>query len=215
MNDMLLAVLISIGLLLIVASLPLVPSTIIYRLFPDTVVAANGPLSGLTVRTTGAFSVYIIVFLCMVPFVYRTYDSISSLTSPSWTIQGNIILKDSNGRDIVDPATIKSLRVGLTPDIIETDGDSFTVKVPEIEHRIPNLTFSVGELGSKVVNVNKDGDYKIDRDTEHLAINIRSPIVVRLIRSGNYNPGAAPLAALTTAPAPADAASPGATAHGQ
>jgi hypothetical protein len=200
MNYSVLAILISIGLLLVVASLPLLPATVIYKLFPNTMVSADGPLSGLTVRTTGAFSVYIIVFLCMVPFVYRTFDAISNLTSPSWTIQGQIILKGSDGRDIVDQSTIKKMIVTLEPNLVGTSGDEFTVKVPEIEHRIPTLTFSVGDLGSKVVDVNHPGDLIIDRNDEHNTINIRNPVVVRLAGQGRYNPAAKPLKADLPAP---------------
>ena len=43
--------------------LPILPAVIIYRIFPDTKVAAQGPLRGLNIKTSGAFAAYVITVL--------------------------------------------------------------------------------------------------------------------------------------------------------
>jgi hypothetical protein len=63
MSNALMAVLVSMLLLFILTVLPLIPAVVIYALFPKTTVVTRGPLSGLTLKSSGAFSVYIIVFI--------------------------------------------------------------------------------------------------------------------------------------------------------
>ncbi|MEY3107246.1 MAG: hypothetical protein RIT35_1424, partial [Pseudomonadota bacterium] len=55
------AVLLSCLLYSLYVLLPMIPSIVIYRLFPDTKVALSGPISNLTLKSTGAFSAYIVV----------------------------------------------------------------------------------------------------------------------------------------------------------
>ena len=49
------AILALVGAHILWVLLPLAPAVLIYWLFPNTPVAVSGPLSGLTVRTGGAF----------------------------------------------------------------------------------------------------------------------------------------------------------------
>jgi hypothetical protein len=54
--------------------LPLIPAVLIYRLFPDTKVGVSGPLANLTVRASGAFAGYLVVFLIVMPLVNRSSE---------------------------------------------------------------------------------------------------------------------------------------------
>lgn len=105
----LLTVAVEIVFLLLLVVLPLIPAVLIYRLFPNTSVVANGPLSGLTLKSSGAFSVYIVVFLAISPFAYQTYGSIPTLLAQSWTIRGTISVKDAKGHDITDRRQLSEL----------------------------------------------------------------------------------------------------------
>jgi hypothetical protein len=200
------ASLMSMLLLFILVVLPLIPAVVIYALFPNTTVVASGPLSGLTLKSSGAFSVYIVVFLVMAPFAYQTAIEIANMSHPSWTIMGKIILKGNDGKNIADPTTMKNLQVTLSPNIIQMGGGTFTVSVPELDGRVPNFTFSVGDLGSTGFNVDDPGDAQIDRSDMHKTINIRTPVIVRLSGTGAYDAGLAPLQA--AGPAPANLADP-------
>ena len=55
--------------------LPLVPSVLIYRLFPNTAVAVSGPLANLTIRASGAFAAYLIIFVFTYPLIQTTKES--------------------------------------------------------------------------------------------------------------------------------------------
>src|SRR5215471_8392044 len=105
------AILALVGAHIIWVLLPLAPAVLIYWLFPNTPVAVSGPLSGLTVRTGGAFGAYLVVLLL-------TYGQLR-------TINQSIAL--------IDKYEIR-LRI-----VQETDGSLpiTVIKIPEFgEHRI-------------------------------------------------------------------------------
>ena len=183
MNPALLAVMISAMILVLLSLLPLGPAILIYKIFPDTKVVTNGPFSGLTLRSSGAFSIYFIVFLALAPFAIRTFNMVSLITSPSWTIVGKIKLIDSEGKSIPLLSIDKKILVTLTPDLIHVEKDYFKVKVPEIENSIPALTFSVGDLGSEVVNFENLGSYSISRDNDKKSITFDNPVSIRIIKA--------------------------------
>ena len=76
--------------------MPLLPAILIYRLFPNTQVAASGPLAGLTVKASGAFAAYLVVFVFIFPLVSTTGDAIGSGVRPFWEITGEIKLVDQD-----------------------------------------------------------------------------------------------------------------------
>src|SRR5262249_1973110 len=76
--DLVLIVLELLVLLGIWVALPLVPAILIYRYFPNTQVAASGPLAGLTVKASGAFAAYLVVFLLIFGLVSPIKDVIGS-----------------------------------------------------------------------------------------------------------------------------------------
>ncbi|HTQ12478.1 MAG TPA: hypothetical protein VMH86_01280 [Rhizomicrobium sp.] len=199
MNGTILAALFSMFLLVVLVSLPLLPAVIIYRLFPSTMVAASGPLSGLTLKSSGAFSVYIVVFLVMAPFAYRTYDLVNDVSSPSWTITGRLQLTDANGKAITDSSLLKAVKIDLSPSNIAMADGEFTITVPAINNTIPRLIFDLGDLGSSVVDVNDRKAFPQDHTGS--LIEFRQPIAMQLVSATPYNADAAPLQPLA-APAP-------------
>jgi hypothetical protein len=192
MNDTILAALFAILLLLVMVALPLIPAVVIYRLFPNTQVAASGPLSGLTLKSSGAFSAYIIVFLAMVPFVYRTYDSVGHVAAPSWRIAGRLSLTGPDGKPIPDQSILRSVKVALDPSNIDMAGGEFEVSVPAFDNSIPKLIFDFGSFGSRIVDVEDRKQFPQDRDGSQ--IHLRYPVAVPIVvAAGPYNLTAAPL----------------------
>jgi hypothetical protein len=103
MSDALITILIVLELLVLLGiwvALPLVPAILIYRYFPDTQVAASGPLAGLTVKASGAFAAYLVVFLLIFALVSPIKDVIGSGMRPFWEIRGKVKLVDENGKPI-------------------------------------------------------------------------------------------------------------------
>jgi hypothetical protein len=97
--------------------LPMIPSIVIYRLFPDTKVALSGPLSNLTLKSTGAFSAYIVVVVLGFFLIKNTHTIIAGMVQPMWTIKATIELQDTNGKRLDDQSALKYMDVFLKPDL--------------------------------------------------------------------------------------------------
>ena len=85
------AVFLGIGVFILYLLLPLLPSILIYKIFPKTQVAISGPLSGLTINASGAFAAYLIVVLLAYSPVKKIYEMIGDLTHPTWTVRGTLV----------------------------------------------------------------------------------------------------------------------------
>src|ERR1700690_2317258 len=97
--------------------LPLAPSVLIYLIFPNTQVAASGPLAGLTIKASGAFAAYLIVLL------------VSAL--PVRSIQG-LIEGSSNGYWRVNVPV--QYRQGVDRGIGKIDDNRVSVSVIPVEY---------------------------------------------------------------------------------
>jgi hypothetical protein len=162
--------------------LPLVPSVVIYLIFPKTKVTLSGPLQGLSVRSTGAFAAYLIVLLATFPLLNEQNHNISGLYRPTWTITGHVVVKDENGREVsYDRVGSSPLQVSLRPDIVTLTGErSFRVTVPEIDHRLPAILLTYRGYGDQSIDPSNPGasaNMSIDFATRN--IEITSPILIQ------------------------------------
>jgi hypothetical protein len=146
------AILALVGAHILWVLLPLAPAVLIYWLFPNTPVAVSGPLSGLTVRTGGAFGAYLVVLLLTYGQLRTINQSIALLDSQFWNVRGTVQLVDSKARPIDSPDLLQKLVVLTKPEthlidkyeiklriVQETDGSLpiTVIKIPEFgEHRI-------------------------------------------------------------------------------
>jgi len=146
------AILALVGAHILWVLLPLAPAVLIYWLFPNTPVAVSGPLSGLTVRTGGAFGAYLVVLLLTYGQLRTINQSIAMLDSQFWNVKGTVQLVDSKARTIDSPDLLQKLVVVTKPEahlidkyeiklriVQEADGSLpiTVIKIPEFgEHRI-------------------------------------------------------------------------------
>ena len=146
------AILALVGAHILWVLLPLAPAVLIYWLFPNTPVAVSGPLSGLTVRTGGAFGAYLVVLLLTYGQLRTINQSIAMLDSQFWNVKGTVQLVDSKARPIDSPGLLQKLVVVTKPEthlidkyeiklriVQEADGSLpiTVIKIPEFaEHRI-------------------------------------------------------------------------------
>lgn len=98
-------VLIAIGVLCAAwVLLPLIPAILIYKLFPSSTVAVNGPFAGLTVKAGGAFAGYLIVFAgTYYPIIPPTRDIIAGWQRQFWVLKGDVKLVRDDFSDYPDP----------------------------------------------------------------------------------------------------------------
>ncbi len=124
------AVLLSCLLYSLYVLLPMIPSIVIYRLFPDTKVALSGPLSNLTLKSTGAFSAYIVVVVLGFFLIKNTHTIIAGMVQPMWTIKATLELQDTNGKRLDDQSALKYMDVFLKPDLRKKEGEFIELQVP-------------------------------------------------------------------------------------
>jgi hypothetical protein len=165
-----------IGLYAIWVLLPLVPAILIYRLFPSTAVAVSGPLAHLTVRASGAFAAYLVVFLVTYPIVGRTEETIGGFQHPFWTIKGHVQLVDKNGTVLQSEDLLKQIVVRTNPEPFKLESYLLRIDIPQHEE-LPWLVLRIPTFGENVIDLAKPSDVAIDNYKK--TIEIKTPIIIK------------------------------------
>jgi hypothetical protein len=170
--------------------LPLVPAVLIYRLFPDNVVTASGPFAGLTVKTSGAFAAYLIVFAATYfAIVPKSTDIISSLRHQFWIVKGDIKLVHADGSDYLHPeALLKNLRV-VTPQAYTFESYQATLRLEENEGGLPTVTIEIPNFGERAIPL-RSMSTKVKINYFSKTIELKEPIVIEEVSSGGTSPPA-------------------------
>lgn len=155
---------------------PMIPSIVIYRLFPDTAVAVSGVLAGLTVRATGAFAAYLLLFLVAHPLINQIVGDLDP--EQVWTIQGDIKLEDQNGREIKNSGLVNKLSVELNPNEHDISENGFRLRVVKRDNQLPYVTIRIPNWGGGNIDTTHiPAIAKID-DAEHI-IQLSEPVVIQ------------------------------------
>lgn len=115
--------------------LPIVPSVIIYRLFPDSRVTAEGPLRGLSVKTSGAFGAYLITVLLGAFLTTKTMTLIENAHQAEINPASKVILNlhpiDQDGNPL-PPGALNDLQpmIRLDPEIYRIGESAVELDVP-------------------------------------------------------------------------------------
>src|SRR5215203_3790530 len=114
--------------------LPLAPAILIYRIFPNTETGLKGPFGNLSIRASGAFAAYFLVFLATIPLLNQMNGNLEGEFRPSWTIKGRILPQDENGNSIENITSDSDIvRITLQPDFVRVKNNlTFEAIVPEI-----------------------------------------------------------------------------------
>jgi hypothetical protein len=142
------AILALVGAHILWVLLPLAPAVLIYWLFPNTPVAVSGPLSGLTVRTGGAFGAYLVVLLLTYGQLRTINQSIAMLESQFWNVRGTVQLVDSKARPIDSPDLLQKYMVVTKPDTHMFDKYEIRLRiVQEMDGSLPITVIKIPEFG--------------------------------------------------------------------
>jgi len=201
----LIAVGLSLLLYIFYVLLPLVPALIIFKVFPDTKVALQGPFQNFTLNATGAFAAYVVTVGLGVFLVNNTTNLISSMTIPTWKVRAQIELRDADNKLIVPTSeTLRLLAVQIKPDRDDITAPFVTLKIPlpqqddwpKILVAVPGFSSLPVDLGQVIANK------EADRDNFQRIIKLKKPIVLTLNKPVNntktYNPLGAALEPLST-----------------
>jgi hypothetical protein len=158
MIDALIAALIAFELLVLLGvwvALPLLPAILIYRLFPNTQVAASGPLAGLTVKASGAFAGYLIVFVFIFPLVNMTGDAIGSGVRPFWEITGEVKLIDQD-QEIQNMALLEKMDLRTKPQVLGHSGEILSLKLPQdVRGKLPRVHVVIPKWGEHSIDLDR------------------------------------------------------------
>jgi hypothetical protein len=158
---------------------PLVPAVVTYKLFPDTTVGLSGPLSGLTVRATGAFAAYAVVFLLMLPLTNKIFDVVGGFNRPSWTVYADIKAVDRNEKDVTSPALLQSATLVLKPEIHTLATRSLRVSIPGAgPDAWPHLTVHIPHWGVGEIDLARLTT-GAEWDSFKKTVRLREPIVIK------------------------------------
>jgi hypothetical protein len=175
------AVLYSLALYCLAVLLPIVPATIIFKLFPDTKVSASGPLQGLTVKTTGAFGAYVITAILGFVLIQNVIRQIDLMASSTWTVVVPIKLVDSNNKPMPQRATVSF--VNFDPNLYRVGSDAVYVTFPHSQAGDwPTLHFGLPGFDNGILDVQQiiDGkDSKIaEVDSDARKISVKQPVAL-------------------------------------
>lgn len=85
------------GLLLyaVYVLLPIIPATLIFRMFPDSKLAVSGPFQGLSVKASGAFGAYIVTVAMGYFLIQFIQESITASQGVAvWTVVAGVVHDD-------------------------------------------------------------------------------------------------------------------------
>jgi hypothetical protein len=175
------AVLLSITVWALYVLLPLIPSIIIYKMFPETRVTAEGSISNWKIRAGGAFAAYLtVVLLGYTPFA-RTQGIIDGMSACTWTIHGQVMLKDKDGQTVPGYTLIKTLDVKLNPETIRKNNQIVDVLIPSQGVKVPNSTliFTIPNFGEETIDL-QNPHYRFKGPDPHdRRIDFTEPIVIK------------------------------------
>ena len=163
--------------------LPLIPSILLFKIFPNNVVVVKGPLQGLTVKAGGAFAAYLLLFL-LLSYPVNTYTPGTLLDQKHrfWEIDGVVGIIDEQGQRVLSGdrlrALLRDVKFDLDPDAITINGTWLDLRVVETSGKLPNVTLKIPNFGV--------GDLKFERSGDATrSIHLREPIFIKYDKAPN------------------------------
>jgi len=199
------AVLFAFLLYLLFVLLPLVPTVLIYKFFPEEKVTATGVFSNFRFNATGAFAAYVVTVFLGYFLVTKIHKQICQISNPSWTIKAEVNLKDPHGNEINRPHLLETLNVLIDPELKTTKGNKVILKLPGdrstwattmIKFEIPGFGFSTIDLG--------DASKTATIDEYDLVMNLDKPVYIKaeIEHLKTYETGGGYLQSTAAGPAP-------------
>jgi len=193
------------GIYAIYVLLPIIPTVVIYRMFPDTTVSIGGVIQGLRIDATGAFAAYIATVLLGTWIAKSAVGLVQGYERSMWTVTADVELRDPSGRPLNDAQDLEQLTVDLVPPIFQTSDKSDTqdpahpiylkhveVRVPVMGDNWPRLKYTVPSYAAFTPDVQVG-----KRDETHHVIKLDTVNLVK--EDKTYPANANPLAEQPTA----------------
>jgi hypothetical protein len=152
MDPALLSIILSAGAYTLWVLLPLVPAVLIYWLFPSTAVAVSGPFANLTVRASGAFAAYLIVFSGTYIPLQKINEHIDGLQRQFWTVKGQVRLADSKGSSVLSEELLRKLEISTNPEAHSLGKYQIKLRLFEERDGLPVTVLRVPGFGEQLID---------------------------------------------------------------
>ena len=174
-----LSVLLSFALYGVYFLVPLIPSILIYKIFPDTSVTTTGSFSNFKINTSGAFAAYLATVIIGIFALKDTQTRILKMGAvvPTWTIKGNLELRDTNDSLINRPKMFDHVSVSIKPEIFTSANGDIHFKIPGTEEGgLPQrmITIDVTGFGRGKMNLTSIEP----KDSKKMRIDLENKIIV-------------------------------------
>jgi hypothetical protein len=160
--------------------LPLIPSILIFLIFPGTTVSTEGPLAGLSVRASGAFAGYLIIFAAISYPILKSIDIITDFQQRFWTVDGYIELVDANGKRVPPQNEyLKRLIVTTKPEPHTISSDFILLRIVEGQtKRLPRISVAIPGFGEETIDLNSAQE-GVKKDLVRKTITFSNPVRIR------------------------------------
>lgn len=182
-----LSILLSFALYCVYFLVPLVPSILIYKIFPDSSVSTSGSFANFKINSSGAFAAYLATVLIGIYALSDTQTRILNIKNPvepTWTIKGNLELRDFDNKIINKPAMFDQVCVSIKPEIFTSANGDIHFKIPGTsEGKVPQrmITIDVTGFGRGKINltsIDTASSDDVSIDYEKKIIFFKNPIKI-------------------------------------
>jgi len=180
MDKQIIAVVFSFALYVFYVLLPMIPSIVIYKLFPDTKVSATGFMANLNFKTTGAFAAYVVTVFLGFFLVKNTHQLIAQISNPVWTLKTKVELLNLDGTQFQNNKFLETLVVTIDPKLQRVNGDSVILSLPGSKKNweTTQLRFEIPRFGYKLMDIGEISENS-DIDAYELIIKAKEAIQIR------------------------------------
>lgn len=182
-----LSILLSFALYGVYFLVPLIPSILIYKIFPDTSVSTSGSLANFKINSSGAFAAYLATVIIGIYALSDTQTRILNIknpVAPTWTIKGNLELRDFDNKIVYNPAMFDQVCVSIKPEIFTSVNGDIHFKIPGTsEGKVPQrmITIDVTGFGRGKINltsIDTNNSDEMTLDYEKKIIGFKKPIKI-------------------------------------
>lgn len=179
MDKQVVAVILSFALYVLYVLLPMIPSIVIYRMFPDTKISATGILANLNFKTTGAFAAYVITVFLGFFLVNNTHHLIAKISNPVWTLKTEVELLNSDGSPYDNKNLIETLVVSIDPKLQRVNGNKVILSLPGSKNNweTTQLKFDIPRFGYKILDIGEVSDHA-EIDDYELLMKLDGPVSI-------------------------------------
>jgi hypothetical protein len=180
-------------------TLPLIPSILIYKIFPDTKMGSSGILGNLKFNATGAFAGYIVVSVLSFFIVQYAQGVIRDHAYQTWEVSTNVKFEDANGRPIHNTRMAELTDINVLPSAFLVKNSQKVKFLVTGKGRNIILTFGYpGDFDGQTFDLSKD-EPGVTVNEEKRTIDLGS-VVLKQVSKGFSDSTAIPAPAAMSGP---------------